>query len=382
MWIYVCVFSVSWVLARISEHASRRNDKLVGGVSLAAAGLVPALVAGLRDTGVGTDTGGYVLNVYTASISSEQSVSEIYTYFGGKYEIGYLLLAQAGHAIPYFQAFLFAIALVTQVAVLGALVALDRERYSFAYLIYLLMHFNESLNMSRQSIAMAFGLVVAAALITRRWGLAVVGITLAFLFHLSAILIVFYLPLYWVTARQKQDQPRRVAVAGLARGVAFLGIVGGTLLVVADFRVVAQAILDPLELTSRYGPYFQGDSISIPIALLIGNAIIVAVMFARRNASTGGQFVALTVFIGSLLYLLTGVSEYLWRISGYFSALAVLGATGLCSRPVLKARPEPLLLQVIRWIFLATVASLWVIQIVLWNGHETIPYTSTLLGIR
>lgn len=382
MWIYAGLFLLSWLFARASERSGRLGRPILSLVCAFAAVLAPTSIAGLRDLNVGTDTSGYVLSIYTATANSGQSALEISDYFGGSYEIGYLVAAQVARLVPSVHSFLTIIALITFGAAFIAARLLSPSNFALTYLAYLLMHFNESLNMSRQSVSIAFGLLAAAALIKRRRLLAVASAIAAVLFHESAVLIFLFFPMYWASEWRNDELRTRATPLGLVRDITLALSLAIPVIVTFRFDWIVQNLLEPLGLPDRYGSYLAAGGGTAPTVLVLGNVILALAMILRRRAYSGGQFIAVASLAGAVMYLLTGTSEYLWRVSSYFLSVIALGAAGLRNEPAKEAKDSMPSVRLIRVAFVATIAAIWLIQIVVWNNHETVPYTSQLLGIR
>lgn len=378
---YICVFLVAAILALAAERNLIRRNRLAAIAASVGAVAIPALAAGARDISVGTDTGGYVSRVFTTTITSGGSVEEVSSAFDDHYELGYLLLAQIGRAVPDIHLFLFAVSAAACTAALAALVLFDSRRFALGYLVYLIMHFNESLNMSRQSISLALGMLAAAAILRNRRLLAAVSIFTAVLFHSSAVLLLLYLPIYWATEWRRSTRANRPSLSRLARAVLLLTVVALCVFAVVRFESFAGLALESVGLKSRYDFYLEGTGTAVPWIVLLCTGTLVGIMVVQRNRYSGGYFIALALFCGGALLLLTGVSEYLWRVSGYFLSLIALGASGLCTRSPDAGQTKPSNPWLLRWAFLGMVVTLWGLQIVAWNNHETLPYTSTVLGI-
>ncbi len=339
--------------------------------------LIPAILAGLRDVSIGTDTKYYVTDIFELTVSSHKDALGIYSAFDGTYDFGYVALAQIGRIIPDIHAFLFATSAATLGVAALALILFDSRHVAFPFLIFLLTYFNASLNTARQSIALSFALLAAAALVRRKPVFAILAIALAFVFHRTAAVVLIFLPLYWISESWKGSDDHRQPLP-LQRVLLMLVVLGSLVLLVSQFTELAGPALDKLGLDQSYGAYLETYRNGVPLAVLLGQLSYLAFAFIWRRRYPGGRFMALGLASGTILVFLTQISVYLYRVSDYFLVLVVLASGGISGLDEGGSKGRRLL----QWGLLTVAALLWFQRIIVWNNHETFPYTSLILGLR
>lgn len=383
MVVYVVALVASWFLMKIADRyfVLGRGWVVTGFAGLAV--VVPSLVAGLRDVSVGTDTQGYVLNIFSETMAIGAHPLEIYSSFDGEYQIGYIILAQVGRLIPDIHAFLFVVALTTFGTAAVALRLFEPRFSANGYLVYLLMNLNSSMNNSRQAIAVSFGLLVGSALVKRHRRMVACGLIGGFLFHKSGVILLAYLPIYWITEwRRYQD------LSGRRRITFFRAILTAvclllTTVVVLDFRALGPALLSATGLSEEYGIYLDEYRSGTPVALVAGQLLYIAASAVERKHPRGGLFLHVGVICGTVIFYLTGISVYLYRVSTYFTSIIALVVANLDGEdePRKDGVWMPYCRQA-RWAILLTTWVLWYVQIVMWNNHGTYPYSSEILGLN
>ena len=382
MAVYVLVFLVRWFSMNIADRCFVQGHRraVMGCAGLAV--LFPALVAGFRDISVGTDTQGYILNIFSETMAIGAHPFEIYRSFEGEYQVGYIFLAQVGRLIPDIHAFLFAVALTTFGIAAAALRMFEPRSSASAYLVYLLINFNASMNNSRQAITVSFGLLVGVALIKQRRRTAIGGLIGGFLFHKSGVILLAYLPIYWITEwrrGQHASGERRITVLRATCTGACLLVVAAMVL---EFRSLGPALLSAVGLSDEYGIYLDEYRSGTPSALVVGQLVYVVASAVERKHPRGGLFIHACVICGTMSFFLMGISVYLYRVSTYFTSITALVIANLYVQRVSDKDGERIsYLALARWVLVLVTWALWYIQIVMWNNHGTFPYSSELLGI-
>lgn len=155
---YILMFIASLVFVGIGL---KNKEKLAGKILVTIGLLLPCILAGLRDVSIGTDTGGYIHNLYQLSKSSNSlfdffetahrwylQSDYIYltiTYLIGKSGLGFGVLLFIYECLIVFPIYL---AMKKQ--------KVDRRGTLIGLAIFYLLLYNVTLNMLRQSISIAF----------------------------------------------------------------------------------------------------------------------------------------------------------------------------------------------------------------------------------
>lgn len=137
--------------------------------------ILPALLAGLRDLTIGADTGGYPIEIFDIACSSHSLSDCIYEvgFFVFCHDVGYISLAYLISAFTKDSFFFFFITnLIVNWGVFFFLYkAKSRFQFSLwlAWLSYLFIFYNRTLNLSRQSIAIAIVLIAITYLWDKKY---------------------------------------------------------------------------------------------------------------------------------------------------------------------------------------------------------------------
>lgn len=384
MILYLSTFALAAICASIATALQRCEQRAWGFVLLGCAVLIPSLVAGLRSTSVGTDTSGYVVELYDAA-GSASSLSSFFDDQLARFEPLFLLLVYCGvNMFGSIEALLFFIELFNCIVVVAALYITGKGRgLSLGYLLYLLLHFNESLNVARQSLAMGILLLALAFLYQRRFVRYAVCLLCGIGFHLSAVIGLMYLPILRLIDMLTFDRKHIVHMKP-ARALALTGMVALPVVFSMSFASV-MSLAEALGIVpDRFTIYLTSGGTALPQSLIVAYLVVLGILWIERDLVIEGRFTALSFLYGIVMYLLVSYSEHLWRFGTYFMYPLILGVVGLA--PAERSRAG-YLLRVVDREFVAIVAliliafALWYVQIVVWGNHDTLPYVSDILGV-
>lgn len=362
--------------------------------SLCCAALVPAAVSGLRQLSVGTDTSGYVRELFLSAAQPGTSLGSFLLEYGDRFEPGYLMLCYVVGLTGSFHFFLFVMELLTVGSVLVALAIHFRGvGLAAAYLAYLLMHYNESLNMMRQSLAMSVVLLAVVALLHGRRLWFLIGVGTAALFHTSGLIALAYPLLLWVSHRESFVTRKRLEQTRVVDVLALASLVLVPVLIVVHFKDLAAAILSDGGMDNRYSIYLTDSTNGVALPLAVGFAALVLIALPYSRRVREGLFLVMSMAIGAVLYWLTGVSQHLWRVSVYFTLVSCLMVGELISsRQSIAVESWSREFRMARsgtdrahggarWAgggALVVMAVMWYIEIVRWRNHGTVPYLSVV----
>ncbi|WP_066831874.1 EpsG family protein [Collinsella ihumii] len=384
MILYLSTFALAAICASIATALQRCEQRAWGFVLLGCAVLIPSLVAGLRSTSVGTDTSGYVVELYDAA-GSASSLPAFFADQLARFEPLFLLLVYCSvNMFGSIEAPLFFMELLNCVTVVAALYVTGKGRgMSLGYLLYLLLHFNESLNMMRQSLAMGFLLLALAFLYQRRFALYAACLLCGIGFHLSAVIGLMYPPILYLIEMLTFDRKHIVHMRP-ARALMLTGMVALPVVFSVSFASVMSFAESLGIVPERFTIYLTGGGTALPQSLIVAYLVILGIQWIERDRVIEGRFTALAFLYGIVMYLLVSYSEHLWRFGTYFMYPLILGVVGLA--PAERSRAG-YLLRVVDREFMAIAAivfivlGLWYLQIVVWGNHDTLPYVSDILGV-
>ena len=370
---YVLMFACSlfflWLSGKVEKH-----NRYFKTAFIIIALVIPCLMAALRGLSVGTDTGGYVHNLFDkvgdvdsygdmVSLSSElyNSTDRLYlliTYVIGKCGLPFqvlLFIYQALIILPVY----FAIKLNAK----------DTKRIVFGMLIFYLMFFNLSLNMLRQSIAIAFS-ILGFALFVNKDGfrdrlLSIFLIVIAFGFHDTAIVMIPIYILYILFNSSKIDQGVKNA---------FVTIISCLMLLIIVFYKPILYHIGTSGLYPKALTYLESHSIfDINYLGAIGNIIIILVLiWVRKRIKREDEnplFPLLLAIVTFAFGIISAFITYTDRIAyyAYFTILLLYFPRYLLMRNDNNKDLLPLFVVLFFIIH-------WIIVIMINNSNETLPY--------
>lgn len=375
MGIYICGFTISTL---IIAYAEKKNRKLFIVLSTFAL-MIPCLIAGLRDTSVGTDVLVYVEPLTNAALNSKSFTEYLSTYwfhiwtnyYTIDYEIGFSILVYIVTKIfRNIHAVLFFIQLLTIVPIYTA-ISKYREKYPvwIGMSIYYLMFFNSTLNMMRQWIAMGFLLLSFQKFNNKnkKW---IVYLIIACLFHYSAIIgLVFYFA-YKFIYRQKKYK------LVLGKKNISNDLISILILVFIMFLIVfaSELLLKFIGIIGldKFVGYINGNVhlvigqiiIRIPLILLY----IINWRVINKNDRLAPYYITM-LFWDLIVSQLISVNMYSFRISMYFGMFNIISMPAIIATH--KSKKIKILMTLLLLLFLAYY---WYFSYVYKGLHQTIPY--------
>ena len=379
MLMYLAAFAVSIGLAACGEGLYQKKNQKGGVACLVLAVLVAALLAGLRDVSVGTDSvvyeewfryawnmdgwGDYLFKAYAKTEPFFMSLIYLASWLGSAVQGAYFLIGLCTYG--------FAMVAITLLR--------EKISISLAWASYLFLFFGYSLNAMRQSLAMTALLLAVSLLMRKNYIGYVVFTVLALLSHstsilLSAAILVIYLILKkWDIWQVK---------------TALLGCTAAAVLLYEPLFYALNRIGVLPERFSSYIEEISGVHLSLNPILVRLPFLLLAVVFYREFArksenktdKSDADFLLVMMGMEMILSELRIFSVTLYRICLYFGVFRCLGigrlVAALRESPKFRKWEKPIIV-----LLLAMLAVIWVYQAVLQGNDEIYPYTSELLHI-
>lgn len=376
MLIYIFVFLLSIIFTIFCEGSEKKSYRI--SFALIAI-LIPSLLAGFRDYGVGYDTQIYVDDTYRevldyrdlglwsflkAMLEGEFTLEPFYCF------INYIGL-QLGIEVNYVY---FIVNFVTIALVFNA-IWLYQEKASMPLMmfVFLFLYFNISLNIIRQTVAIALALNVYLYLEQRRWIMALVFGVLMFLSHTTSIVFILFLLLYFA----------------INRGVGFKIVIGLILIVPLVFLMLEDIVLLAISLNmvpTRFINYIleEEDTAVMKTAVAYGWLVLGAMIWGGYTFLIKKEYFRETYFIlnvklfSNLLILASTVSLWAFRTAYYFGVFDILFIPRIIH---LVSEEDEEKGKILSYFFVILIIFYWYWSIIYNNENETYPYKSEILGI-
>lgn len=334
---YILCYSTSCLFTKLASDYKLKNRRKAYVILSAIAVIIPCMLAALRDSSVGTD-----VEVYGDTFFSRALTMDFFDFVTHQEE-SYLYMVVVyicAHTVGTLQFQYFVLQALSIVPFYIVLQRDDTVRYSwFGLLIYYLMFFPYSLNLMKQSIAVAITFWGFKFVQERRFFKYVITIIIAVLFHYTAFIGLFVYPVYiLVHSTMKRDlvsadnneaeKPSRKSKSAISRFVNKYGqiiswlIIGITVIVLTQVgRLVT--FLYQYNLTEYeyfYNKMSIANGINIYFLLLLAPIFIMYLINRKYYERTSADMRPLFVLslMGVILYEATAISSETYRISLYF----------------------------------------------------------------
>lgn len=367
MIIYFITFIISFIFAKIAEKNHKKNKIMFLIFSILAI-VIPSLIAGIRASGVGTDTGIYIDWVFRANVHSNNIADALSFVEFSNIEILYCLI---NYFVSIFSNDLSFLYFVLEFIFLGvsycACVRISKKiniSFSYAYLVLLLLFFNKSLNLCRQSLAMAFCLYSVIYIFSRDLKKFFSIILIAIGFHNSAVL---FIPLYFIynivnTNNKINVLIKLFIICLLSFSVIFFKPI---VICLANLGIISEKFL--------YYVYSYGNQNNITLLEICSQFIIlILTLLVSRKLKLRceyNSFLVYVVVLSFVTFLFGYNASYSQRISYYFSFCLVLVIPQFIE--LLKNKKNRIYLSIIIILILCCYYSLYYGK---YQFDQTIPY--------
>ena len=351
----------------------KKISKVLRFLVAAVAILIPSLIAGFRASSVGTDVQIYGISSFELALHSP-NLKEFYSYISLDYGFYFITYLASRLGSDYHIAFFLYEFITMFFAYL--FIKECHKKYGISMgigcLLYLLLLFNTSLNIMRQSIAIAISAYAFTYLWKDKRILYLLFMLLAFTFHSTTIISLLLWPLYIVFRKNKIGKPSQLFWISLISFTIIIVIIGFSYFVE---NLVELGILD-----ARYlsyiggGKYAEMGSARPQISTTILQIMLLfIVMFNAKlvdNKYKGGySFYLVTCLLVCLISIFGNMmASYLVRIIYGFIPFQAIGLAMIIYSSKGKDR--------LGWmtIILGITFVLWFYTIVVLKNHETYPY--------
>lgn len=370
MAIYLVCFLISSVLlARAERYRNKLHKKFV----IAMAILIPAVLAGCRDSSIGTDVAGYGIRNfnYAHASSSFPQYFDHYKYSIMAEPLYHLLVYITSRFFDNYHWGLFGYNLLMVVfAYLGVhkYHKIMNTPIGVSMALYYLALYNISLNIMRQCIAVSIVFWATSYLFEEKYAKFAVIVLLGVGFHSSAIMGFLFWPMYLFAGRAQGGKES----GQIIRGCLFLFTVLGVLF--AGGRAV-RFLVDAGILRTNYLNYLSSGAYAshrvspVSVGIYAGYFLIYMCHYRHLNKrKLYSLFFAIISFIMLISMFGQMISVYISRAGYYFMPLQMISFANITNCYQAKSKQG--------WIFLIVLYSVivWFIIFAYRGNHATVPY--------
>ena len=210
--------------------------------------------------------------------------------------------------------------------ILNGLSELKISNRWFHWAIYLLIFFNMSLNLMRQSLALSFIFLAFSNLTNKKYNKVLYYSLIAFLFHYSSIIGIIILLIYYIFNKRTKIKYLRINSEIVISLRMILGILLTLILLISllSYKSIGQFLL--LFGNTQYYGYLNGDlAFSFNQILLRLPALLMLIFrFNKIKLKNDGYFWALIIIFETIISQLATLTEYTSRIVSYFSIYSIV----------------------------------------------------------
>ena len=376
---YIVVFIASAALLIGSEKlqiSSLRKGAISKGFAITAI-LLPCILAGARDVGIGTDSGGYGILFFNLVQESGSFLDYVQLCHHTSWDpeplfvlMAYVVVSATDSLFCYW----FLIELLILAPIYFAINNMCKgRRVWLPFLFYLVLFYGLGLNMMRQGIAISFATLSLSQFLASKNREAIASAICAVLFHFSALIVIAYWVMLTLLFSFESDKlrPRRYAKATVplfAIGVLVFWMI------IPDLPSVLMPVFG-----DRYGYYVNKVGYELHYAFPVFTfacILLEIVIYYAQNGRGDCLLTALSAiaFSAVALFPLTVLSQWLVRLS-YYPLMAIVLLLAAC------VGEERLKLDPGLGALIAGACFVSFYFYVFKGFDEVIPYASSLLGI-
>ena len=343
------------------------SRKIIGIICSIIVILIMSFLAGVRDDTIGADIQVYMKPIFERA-QLRLPFGEFYK-LSSSTEFLYNLLSYVGALITNnFNVFMFIVELIIVSLVFATIYYYrDKSPMWVGMMIFLLMYYNRSLNLVRQSIALAITFYAFKYLRERNTIRYFLTITIAVLFHNSAIIAGIMYFVYHLIKNQKTSKAK----------IFFLTILICLLLV--NYGSILKIFIDVGILPAKYSRYIPTGEIDFVVSESLMKIILMLPILCYRKSlckyNEDNEFIIFMIIIDFILMQAGSLSGYAQRIAFYFGYYYILIIPQLYK--VLSKKRY----NVINFLYTLGLCGYWYYMFVVLSYGKTYPYTSTILGI-
>lgn len=365
--IYIGSFFLSALFIKIGSKRIDQNKKISAYLCFAVGLLVTAILAGLRDYSIGTDVMGYGNAWFRNAVSS----TNIYDYvnWGTSSQIGVLYTA-LNYVVSIFTNnahwFYFVLALLINCLIfVGAYSCKDEIDISLAMLAFDFLFYNSTLNLLRQSLAIAIIISGFGFVRKKQFIRYLICVILAFLAHSTAFVGI---AVYFLYHSYKMKYSKLIR----------LGIGAGLLGAALFYQSILDIIIRMGFLGNRYSSYlsdYESGGRLIRIFLFCLPWIIYFFALYKKTYRNDGyaQFWILILTCSSMMTLIMFSNSAALRIAYFFDYFFIIMIPWIAEKHKVKEKQHKNI-NLTAILIIIYLLIYWGIVYVYQNQGETVPF--------
>ena len=376
MIIYILTFALSLLGVKIADLWYDDQRRFLAGSFLAV--LPPILIAGLRDSTVGSDMELYIVPIFNGIASNGQNLMEFIDSYPD-IEIGYLFI---NYVIAQLtdQPFFLLLSIHILIIIPLYITAMKwREHLSPALFIFIfyMIFFQESMSIVRQSIALSFSMLAFAFFWEKRYIHYFIFMIIAFFFHQTAVIGLSF-PLAYLMVDRFSIREYYFYYIGVTLGIALFFLNFDTILI----WLIENDVIDTkfLRYTSADNTFTPVLGVTNFVVKIVTIAYFILIMFFYKS-DTILKFFLIVAVLDMLFSLCALIVQPLDRISLYYRLITCISIPYIIyNYPIIYSDDETPYTRPIEGLFCVLLFAYWFYVYMLGNYDDTADYqiSSTL----
>ena len=371
MIIYIFMFIISLFFICLGLY--NKKNKILRFIFISIGLLIPCVLAGLRDITLGSDTKGYVIELYNLA-KNYDSFIEYFNKCSIVYNINdflYILVTFFSAKIfNNFNVFLFIIECLVIIPIFIALKYNKKSNINivFGMYIFFMFFFNVSFNMLRQSIALSFSILGLTLLEKKQKKyLPWLFLAIAVGFHVTALIMIFSYLIYYFLKNKKISFRIKIIIEIIIALLSIIFVLDYTTLInfLSEVHVYEHGIV-------YLDKYAKLDFSFIDTALYF--FILMMIVLNRKDIEKnyGNYKFYKFITIESLIILQLGsFIQYAERVSFYLIYPVIFNILPLLVSKDYKYN------KINKLLLISIFAVYWILVFGILGMHDTVPYVIT-----
>lgn len=315
MYIYLIVFFISCVSAYISQKCFEQEKKVSGIFFAVLTIAIPSLLAGLRDTSIGTD-----VEIYMERYFQYASMSGTFSEYRQICDTD-LLYAILNYVISRFTSnfniFMFIVQfIITSLVYVISYKNRDKSPIWLSLFVYFMVYYNRNLNIIRQSIATAITFYGYKYIKNKEIGKYILCILIATLFHSTAIFAITIYVIHNMIEGKKGNKYKFIILVAI-------------IILIANYGKILTILIYNIGIIPiRYARYIPEGEFSFSITeTLIKLVILVFIYFhskALKQYNSENNFMVYMALLDFVFLQIGAFAGYAQRIAFYFGYYYIL----------------------------------------------------------
>ena len=384
MIIYLFVFLLSTIFTYIAESnlkKAKTNFPLFVFLSIAAI-LCPVLLATFRDPGVGTDTLGYVQEVWNQFTRLGNINNILYAYQNGEFydfEIVYLLINAI--AIIFGNDIHWLYFITSLFIILPIYIAIYNNRHRapmwIGMIFFLLLYYNYSLNMVRQSVALAFCIYSFKYVEQKKWIKLFIWLLIIINTHNTGIFYLLFIAIYLISYIPSKYLKNILLFISYFSIILIFSAFDFLLIISVSWGIISDKYL--IYLTNNNQTDLDLTTTIEYLFIILISYISLQILRKKIIQYNEVNNYIKYEFLGTLLFCAALISQWAFRLSFYFNyPIDCLFLPRMFM--LVKCRSKSLY-QLLLLITIGFLLLVWYWTTVITKVNEVYPYKSELLGI-